>query len=68
MAIFPGTPAWESRNRPGLESRDFGRRYLPTEESDRNAVWRKVVALVEGFPTPCRTLKSDFGKASIPDF
>jgi hypothetical protein len=24
MALFPGTPKVESRNYPGLESRDFG--------------------------------------------
>jgi hypothetical protein len=38
MAIFPGTPAWESQNCPGLQSRDFGRRYLPTAESDCNGL------------------------------
>jgi hypothetical protein len=35
---------------------------------DRDEVWTEVVALVEIFPTPCRTLRSDVGKASIPDF
>jgi hypothetical protein len=68
MVIFPGSPAWESRNCPGLESRDFGRRYLPTSEFDCDAALSKVVALVESFPTPCRTLKSDVEKRSIPDF
>jgi hypothetical protein len=35
---------------------------------DRDEVWTKVVALVEIFPTPCRTPESDIGKRSIPDF
>ncbi len=68
MAIFPRTPAWESRNCPGLESRDFGRQYLSTAKFDRDAVSSKVVALVPGFPTLCGTLKSDVGKRLIPDF
>ncbi len=68
MASFTGTPELESRNCPGLESRDFGRPYLPTAESNRDAVWSKVVALVESFPTLCRTLKSDVSKRSILDF
>jgi len=68
MAIFPGTPDRESRNCPRLESRDFGSSYLPTAESDRDEVSSKVVALVESFPTPYRTLESDIGKSSIPDF
>jgi hypothetical protein len=68
MAIFSGTPKLESRNCPGLESRNFGRSYLPTTECDRNKVWSKVVALVESFPTSCCTLKSDIGKRLIPDF
>jgi hypothetical protein len=68
MAIFPRTPEWESQNCPGLESRDFGRRYLPTVESDRDVVPSKVVALIKSFLRPCRTLKSDIGKRSIPDF
>jgi hypothetical protein len=44
MVIFLGTPE--------LESRDFGRPYLPTAESNRNAVWSKVVALVKSFSMP----------------
>jgi hypothetical protein len=68
MALFPGTPMLESRNCPGLESRNFGSSYLPTVESDQGEVLTKVVALFESFPTPCRTLDSDVEKRSIPDF
>jgi hypothetical protein len=38
MAHFPGTPKLESRNCPGLESRNFGSSYLPTAESDKDEV------------------------------
>jgi len=68
MALFPGTPKLESRNCPGLESRNFGHSYLPTTESDQGEVQTKVVALFESFSTPCRTPESDVGKRSIPDF
>jgi hypothetical protein len=68
MALFPGIPKLESRNCLGLESQDFGRSYFPTAESNQDEVWTKVVALLESFPTPCRTLESDVGKRSIPDF
>jgi hypothetical protein len=34
MALFLGTPKEESRNCPGLESRDFGSPYLPTARFD----------------------------------
>ncbi len=68
MAHFVGTPEMESRNCPGLESRDFGRPQLLTPNSDRDESSTKVVALVESFPTPCRTLQGDVGKRSIPDF
>jgi hypothetical protein len=34
MALFPGTPKGESRNYPGLESRDFGKSYFPVPTSD----------------------------------
>jgi len=68
MALFPGTPKLESRNCPELECRNFGSSYLSTAESDQDEVSTKVVALVESFPTPCRTLESVVGKRSIPDF
>jgi len=38
MAIFPGTPKLESRNCPGLESRNFGSSYFPTAKSDQGKV------------------------------
>jgi len=57
-----------SWNCPGLESQDFGSSYLPIAESDQNEVWTEVVVLFKSFLTPCRTLESDVGKRSIPDF
>jgi hypothetical protein len=38
MALFPGTPKEESRNYPGLNSRDFGHSYLLAPTSD----WSEV--------------------------
>jgi len=38
MALFPGTPKEESRNCPGLDSRDFGHSYLLAPSSD----WSEV--------------------------
>jgi hypothetical protein len=38
MALFPGTLKEESRNYPGLDSRDFGSSYLPAPTSD----WSEV--------------------------
>jgi hypothetical protein len=38
MALFLGTSKEESRNCPGLESRDFGSSYLPSARSD----WSEV--------------------------
>jgi len=68
MAIFPKTPKLESRNCPGLESRDFGHSWLLALNSDRDEVSTKVVALVESFSTPCRTSSGNVGKRSIPNF
>ncbi len=44
MALFPETPKEESRNYPGLDSRDFGNSYLLALTSDWSEVWTKVVA------------------------
>jgi hypothetical protein len=68
MALFPGTPKEESRNCPGLDSRDFGHSYLLAPTSDWSEVWTKVVALLDNFPMPCRTSSEDIRKRSIPDF
>jgi hypothetical protein len=38
MVFFPGTLKLESRNCPGLESRNFGSSYLPIAESDQGEV------------------------------
>jgi len=38
MTFFPGTPKEESRNCPGLDSRDFGHSYLLAPTSD----WSEV--------------------------
>jgi hypothetical protein len=38
MALFPGTPKLESRNCPGLDSRDFGHSQLLAPTSD----WSEV--------------------------
>jgi len=38
MALFPRTPKLESRNCPGLESRDFGRSWLLAPNLDRDEV------------------------------
>jgi hypothetical protein len=54
MALFPETPKEESRNCPGLNSRDFGHSYLPAPTSDWSEVSTKVVALLESFPMPYR--------------
>jgi hypothetical protein len=66
MVHFVGTPEMESRNCPGSESRDFGRPQLLALDRDESST--KVVALVESFPTPCRTFQGDVEKRSIPDF
>jgi len=68
MALFPGTPKEESRNCPGLNSRDFGISYLLAPTSDWSEVSTKVVALLESFPMPCCIPSADVGKRSIPDF
>jgi hypothetical protein len=68
MAFCPGTPKVESRNYPGLESRDFGSSYLLAPTSDWSEVSTKVVTLLESFPKPCRTPSTDIRKRSIPDF
>ncbi len=54
-------------SRPGLDSRDFAKA-LFAQTSDRHEVWSKLVALLEGFPTVCRTLLADPGVGLIPDF
>jgi hypothetical protein len=38
MALFPGTPKEESRNCPGLNSRDFENSYLSAPTSDGSEV------------------------------
>jgi hypothetical protein len=68
MALFPGTPKEESRNNPGLESRDFGSSYLPASTSDWSEVSTKVIVLLESFLTPCCTPSKDVEKRSIPNF
>ncbi len=68
MALFPGTPKEESRNCPGLNSRDFGHSYLLGSTFDCSEVWTKVVALLESFPMPYRTPSADVGKRLITNF
>jgi hypothetical protein len=68
MAHFVGTPKMESRNCPGLESRDFGRPQLLAPNSDWDKSSIKVVTLVESFSMPCRTFQGHVEKRSILDF
>jgi hypothetical protein len=68
MALFPRTPKEESRNCPGLGSRDFGSSYLSVPTFEWSEVLTKVVALLKSFPMPCRTSLVDIGKRLIPDF
>jgi hypothetical protein len=68
MTLFPGTTKLESRNCPGLDSRDFGHSQLLAPTSDWSEVSTKVVVLLESFPTPHRTPSAYVGKRSIPDF
>jgi hypothetical protein len=68
MTHFPRTPKEESRNCPGLDSRDFGHSQLLASTSDWSEVWTKVVALLKSFPTPHRTPSENVGKRSIPEF
>ncbi len=68
MAHFPKTPKEESRNYPGLDSRDFGHSQLLALTSDWSEVWIKVVALLETFPMTYSTPSADVGKRLIPDF
>jgi hypothetical protein len=55
MAFCLETPERESRNCHGWNSRNFGGLYLRAQTSDQDKVWNKVAALVESFPTVCRT-------------
>jgi hypothetical protein len=68
MAIFPGTPEWESQNRAKWDFRDFGAPKLCEQTSDRNAIQNKVIDLVETFPTVCRTFSAAKYFGSILDF
>jgi hypothetical protein len=68
MALFPETPKEESRNCLELESSNFGGSYLPAPTSDWSEVKTKVVALLESFPTACRSPSANVGIISIPDF
>ncbi len=69
MALFPGTlKEEESRNCPGLESRDFGNSYLLVPTSDWSEASTKVVALFESLTMPCCTTLAHVEKKSILDF
>jgi hypothetical protein len=68
MTFCPGTAKEESRNYPGLDSRDFGSSWLPNQTFDWDEVSRKLVALLKSFPTVCHTSPAQTGVRLIPDF
>jgi len=72
MAHFVGTPEMESRNCLGLVSwvrvPGLWMATAPRPKLGSGRVLTKVVALVESFPRPCRTLQGNVEKRSIPDF
>jgi len=68
MALFLETSKEESRNCPGLDSRDFGHSYLLAPTSNWSEVQTKVIALLKSFPIPYRSPSADVGKRSILDF
>ncbi len=68
MALFPRTPKEESRNCPGLDSRDFGNSYLMALTFDGSEVSIKVVALLESFLMPYRTPSANVGRGRFLTF
>jgi len=68
MAHFVGTPEMESRNCPGWTPGTLNGHSSSPRARIGTSLEIKVVALVESFPTPCRTFQGDVGKRSIPDF
>ncbi len=71
MTLFPETPKLESQNCLEIVSVGVSGLWeliIPDCRIQSRQVWTKVIALVEIFPTPCRTLNSEVEKRSIPDF
>jgi len=68
LVFIPATPKEESRNCPNLDSRDFGNSWLPTQTSDWDEVWSKLVALLKSFSMVCRIRPAHTGIGSNPDF